>query len=202
MTTFFYESCMQWEVTSNPERLRITTGINLHCTGRQEHTQHLVDVLSTPPQKKTPWSKWNTFSKMDPITIHKPHENINIQIFLQALPMRSTHQLCTVFTGRWGRRRPGRPATLPRYKRRCGPMAQELCGDPSAPKVPELRQLLHSPPRKHWSLWEKQISFRGSLLHNLCPFFCGHSSVSSCTSCMLGVKTCKCWKITLVKTVM
>lgn len=75
-----------------------------------------------------------------------------------------------------------------RHRKRYGQSTQELYSDPSALMAQELRQLLHSPPRKHWSPWERRISCYGSLLHGLVSF-CVYSSVSSCISYMLGVKT-------------
>lgn len=77
--------------------------------------------------------------------------------------------------------------------KRCGQLAQEPCGQPWA-LMAELQRLLHSIPRKFWSLWEKWSSCCGSLPHSLDSFFCVYSSISPCTFYMLGVKTYKYFK--------
>lgn len=78
--------------------------------------------------------------------------------------------------------------------RRWSPLAREPQGDPSALMSQELQRFLHSPPRKHRSLGERWSACYGSLLHSPGSFSCVCSSVSSCTTYMLHVKTHKSFK--------
>lgn len=140
--------------------LRLTMGVSLHCMWRREHTWQLVNTLRKPPKALPEVGRicsekgilWQFAIK-----IYKYKYSNIWQSDIRTGPANEIHS-SALHCLYWPLRKPGEQSgrqAPPMHMKTCGWLARRPCGAPPGLTAQELQRLLHSPPRKRWSLWEK-----------------------------------------------